>query len=157
MIEVLEPDAVDVASPAEREPGESPGGGVRRTERHSLLIAALARGSSVEQAAIAANMARSSAYRAIRTPEVRDQLRELRARSLDAAASAAAAATGEAVERVVELMRTAKSESTRLRAAEMLLAYSGQAQTMAEQSAEILAMRSEVDSILGAGNGGGRW
>lgn len=120
-----------------------------RHERYDLFIAALGRGASVEAAAEAANVNRSSGYRWLSVPYVQDRLRELRARALDAAARAAAAASEEAVAAVLQLMRGAKSEATRLRAAEALLAYSGSAQAVAEQDAEIRSLRSELDALVG--------
>lgn len=135
------PGSLDVAPPAvAREV---------RHERFDLLAAGLLRGLSVEDAGAAAKMSRSAAYRALDVPYVQDRLREGRARHLDAAARSAAAAAEEAVSAVLTLMRGAKSESTRLRAAEALLAYSGSAQALSEQDAEIRGLRTELDAILG--------
>ncbi len=146
-MEALTPEIVD-PGPARTAAGAVESNGW--TEKRTLLVAGLARGLSVTDAGACANMSRRAAYRNVARDDVQEQLRAIRARTLSEAASAAAAATGEAVERVVELMRSAKSESTRLRAAETLLAYASGAQAAAEQSAELAVLRAEVERVVGA-------
>ena len=85
------------------------------------LIAALAGGASLSAAAEAAQLSTKTARRRLADETVRTEIFELRRRMLDECAGRLAAATNDAAETLLELLRPGVQDSVRLAAARAIL------------------------------------
>jgi hypothetical protein len=106
-----------------------------RRNADSVLISGLAAGRTYASAAEIAGISERTARRRMSDPAFRSSVAEARAELLRTAIDSAAAAATEAVEVVAELMRSAESESVRLRAACSLLELVGDAASTPIQAA----------------------
>jgi hypothetical protein len=119
----------------------------RREAQIDLLVAGLVQGASVEDAAEAANLARSTAYELLAQEDVQERLRKARADALAAASRTAAALAQEAVGVLANLMRGARNEGVRRMAADSLLTHAAAMARDAEVEARIAALDAEIDRI----------
>ena len=95
-------------------------GGARHRDR--LLLAALGAGESYSEAARTAGVAKATVARRMEDPAFRARVDQTRQETVDTTIGLLATASAGAVEVLMNLMNTAKSESVRLRAAQALLA-----------------------------------
>ncbi len=91
-----------------------------RFRADGVLIAALAGGSTVEDAAATAGVGVATAYRRLKEPEFRRRIDDARAEVIAAAVARLGAASGKAVTTLEDLL-TAESEAVRLGAARATL------------------------------------
>lgn len=99
------------------------GHGQKLTHKQEKVIAALLTEPSHSQAAKAAGIGEATLYRWMQIPSFREAYRQARQELVEAAIGRIQAASGEAVEALLKITRTAKRDSDRVRAATALLDY----------------------------------
>jgi cystathionine beta-lyase/cystathionine gamma-synthase len=107
----------------------------RLTEVSSAtLLAALVEGSTVAEAAKAANLSERTAYRRLAEPDFRRELAERRRQLVDAVSARLAAVGDSAIDTLLELQRGGDNipASVRLSAARCLLEHMGKLSELAE-------------------------
>ena len=111
--------------------------------RDDLLVAALARGASVEEAAGISQLSARTVYRRLQEVSFRSRVSEMRNRIFDQTVGRLSAATVQATTTLVELLDTG-SDSVRLSAARTILEQS----TKLRESCELVARVGELEEML---------
>ena len=126
-----------------------------RRKGESALIAALAGGASVVDAAAAAGISEATAHRRLRESEFRRRVDEVRAEILLGAMAQLSAATTGAVETLTSLL-VAESESVRLGAARSILDTALRWREQADLAERLDAVEAWVDAFADAESVGGK-
>ena len=123
---------------------EMAGNGSRRGD--SQLLAALAAGRTVEDAAHQANISQRTAFRRLADPEFQQQISQLRSRMIDEALGRLSDASAEAVE-TLRILLAAESENVRLGSARTILELGSRLR----ESVELEQRISRIEKALGNG------
>ncbi len=122
-----------------------------RSGADSALVAALAGGATVQDAASSAGIAARTAYRRLKEPEFRRQVDEARAALIGQAIARLSAASTDAVSTLKDLL-TAESETVRLGAAKAILDLGLRLRGHEDLAERVAALEGQ----LGAEQGGTR-
>jgi len=115
-----------------------------RRNGDSALIAGLAAGAKVEDAARSAGMSGRTAYRRLEDPAFRRRVSEARGQALERALGRLADTSGAAAETLAALL-SAESETARLGAARSILELGSKLRESAELEARIAALEAAAE------------
>lgn len=115
-----------------------------RQSADEQLRLALACGATIETAANRAGVSVRTAYRRLRNPEFRRQVRELRAEIVQRTSSALSAASSEAVKTLIALQQAAQPAGVRLGAAKAILEIGIRLREITELEERISELESRV-------------
>jgi hypothetical protein len=118
--------------------------GKRRVD-HKILMA-LACGASAENAARQVGVSESTVFRRLNDSDFCRRLQELKADMLRRAAAALAAASGEAVRTLLELMKTPNPPPTRLGAARSVVEFSMKTREFTELEDRMAALEQQAET-----------
>ena len=113
------------------------------------LAAAIAQGTAVEEWASANNVARSTAFRWAKEPEVRAEIESIRRGALDQAMGLMARCATWAVRGIVDLADNATSESVRLSALRAIYSELTAGTTVAGIEARVTKLEEQSDARTG--------
>jgi transposase len=121
--------------------------GSGRHRADETLIASLATGVSIKEAAAQADVGERTAFRRLNDPSFRQRLAETKGRMLEAASAKLASSAGAACEELDRLLKKAKSESVRLAAARVILEQVLRMRDLVEIDQRLTALEREVKSV----------
>ena len=110
------------------------------------LIAILAAGTSVQEAAVKAGVGERTAFRRLNDPEFRQRLAQTKGQMLEAASTRLVASAGAACEELERLLKKAESESVRLGAARTILEQVLRMRELVEIDQRLLALEQRLKS-----------
>jgi AcrR family transcriptional regulator len=103
-----------------------------KKRKYENVIACLLSTNTIAEAASAAGISEGTIYNYLRNAEFQKQYREVKQQVVSQAASSIATMTRPAIDEMFHLLLNAKSDNTRLKAAELIINYSLQLVTLDE-------------------------
>ena len=117
-----------------------------RHRADETLIASLATGASIKEAAAQAGVGERTAHRRLNDPSFRQQLVETKGRMLETVSAKLSSSAGAACEELERLLKKAKSESVRLAAARVILEQVLRMRDLVEIDQRLTALERDVKS-----------
>lgn len=128
-----------------------------RKKNDDALVLALACGATVEAAARQCGLSERTVYTRLKDVAFQKQVKLVRSDMVRRSAGLLSAAAGQAVQTLLELMRSPSPPTVRLGAAKAVLEIGLKVRELAELEAEVRELEAKVDALGPPADGGRRW